>query len=179
MKEWKDVVGYEGLYKVSSDGDVMHHNHILKISPVDPSSSWKRYMKIELYKRGKKRKSTSVHRLIANAFVPNPNNKPEVNHKNGIKTDNHAENLEWVTSSENRLHSYKVLGIKGAQFGKFGKDHQRSIPVNKYSIDGKLLEKYEGIRDAARKTGICASLISCRCDKNIICHGFIWKKAKK
>ena len=70
------------------------------------------YQRISLRKQGEKLKIKQVHRIVAETFIPNPLNKPQVNHKNGIKTDNRAENLEWVTAKENVIHTYKVLGRK-------------------------------------------------------------------
>lgn len=98
---WKDVVGYEGLYEVSSFGRVKNKAtwRILKHTTIHP------YFRVTLSKGGT-HIQYSVHRLQAAAFLPNPHNKPQVNHKNGNKKDNTLSNLEWVTISENVLHSY-------------------------------------------------------------------------
>ena len=99
---WRDIAGYEGLYQVSNCGRVKSFyrgGRILK-------QSLKRgYMFVELY-LNTNGKIHIVHRLVAQAFIPNPLNKLEVNHINGIKTDNRVENLEWVTRSENEQHAY-------------------------------------------------------------------------
>ena len=109
---WKDIKGYEGTYQVSTLGRVKSVGRILsyknhqdreqKETVMNPYKS-RDYLGIVLYSCGK-RKSFLVHRLVANAFIPNPDNKEEVNHKNGNKHDNRVENLEWVTHSENNLH---------------------------------------------------------------------------
>lgn len=110
QEQWKWVSGYEGLYLVSNYGAVMglprktFHGHQMK-----QRKSKSGYMRVGLFKDGEK-KTHSVHRLVAIAFVPNKNGKQEVNHINGDKADNRAENLEWVTRSENELHSFRVLG---------------------------------------------------------------------
>lgn len=103
MKEnWRPVVGYEGLYKVSDWGWVKslhHHKSRILTSYVTPRG----YLVVTLYKNGK-RKTVKVHRLVAMAFISNPENKPEANHKNKIRSDPRAENLEWVTKKENNSH---------------------------------------------------------------------------
>ena len=96
---WKDVVGYEGLYQVSNLGQVKTHQKILK-------QYGDRYSRVGLYKN-KRQINCVVHRLVAIAFIPNPLRLPQVNHKNGIRSDNRAENLEWVTNRENVIHYYK------------------------------------------------------------------------
>ena len=100
----RDVVGFEGLYAVDTDGNVWSFwfgkERILK-----SAKDGKGHLKVILCKDGK-HKTVAVHRLVAIAFILNPENKPEINHKNGIKTDNRIENLEWVTSSENKIHAF-------------------------------------------------------------------------
>lgn len=107
MKEnntvWKPVVGYEGLYEVSQNGDVRNVKTQKVLIPRNSTS----YSMVALYDNGK-RKDLKIHRLVAQAFLPNPKNKPQVNHKNGDKLNNHVQNLEWCTNSENQKHAYKT-----------------------------------------------------------------------
>ena len=102
---WRDIEGYDGLYQVSNLGHVKRFYkatppRILKASPNSDG-----YPFVKLYYDGK-RKHALIHRLVALAFIPNPDNKPEVNHVDGIKTDNHVDNLEWVTDTENKRHAF-------------------------------------------------------------------------
>lgn len=109
-ERWRWIEGYEGLYMVSDHGRVMgtpkrtHYGHVLVLRKKRTG-----YVHVCLTKDGEKR-YFAVHRLVARAFVSNPEHKPEVNHLNGIRSDNRAENLEWVTRSENEKHAFRVLG---------------------------------------------------------------------
>ena len=106
---WKDIEGYEGLYQISNLGKVksirFNKERLLKY---DKSTS---YLRIKLCKDGIET-NYLIHRLVAKAFIPNPDNKPQVNHIDGIKTNNSVDNLEWCTASENQTHALKTKLIK-------------------------------------------------------------------
>lgn len=114
MEIWKDVVGYEGFYQVSNLGNVKRvgsfrgvnkaylNNYYLK-----PKDNGKGYYRIKLTVNNKS-KRVMLHRIIAEAFILNPNNYPYINHINAIRKDNRLENLEWCTQSQNCLHSVKM-----------------------------------------------------------------------
>lgn len=133
---WKPIKGFEELYLVSTRGRVKSlskqriswgkkytsKEKILKIS-----LTASKYAEVCLYSSNQKSKKFLVHRLVAEAFIPNPLNKPFVNHKNGIRDDNRIENLEWCTQQENITHAIEVLGSRiGAKRG----DPKR-FPVSK------------------------------------------------
>lgn len=101
MEEWKDISGYEGLYRINQLGDVLNckTNKIMAVSTNNSGG----YKRIKLTGNGK-RLAFSIHRLIAQAFIPNPDGKPCIDHINTVRTDNRIENLRWVTYSENLMN---------------------------------------------------------------------------
>lgn len=114
MKEvWKPIKGLEGVYKISNKGNVLSFQ---KAKPYKMKNNLNaKYYRVLLSSNGYF--LIKIHRLVAEAFIPNPLNKPCVNHINGIKTDNRVENLEWCTASENQLHAYRT-GLCKAPFGQ-------------------------------------------------------------
>ena len=159
MENLKDIIGYEGLYKVSQNGIV--YNKKMKALKQSKSASGMGYFQVSLCKKGFV-KIFSVHRLVAINFIPNPQNKKVVNHINGIKTDNRVKNLEWCTFAENQTHSIRVLGNPKppSMEGKFGKDHNRSKGFYELDLNGNLLNYYESGLDFKRKTGVHNSSVS-------------------
>ena len=169
MKEeiWKDIEGYEGLYQVSDLGRIRNfQNKIMK-----QHKNHKGYLIIQLSKEGR-RKTLIVHRLVAKAFIPNKNNKEQINHINCNKADNNIENLEWVTTKENVVHAFKhklktkegsvkLLG----KYAKKGEENPKSKKVFQFDKNKKLIFVYGSVREAERKTKIYASYISQCCLK--------------
>jgi hypothetical protein len=137
MEEWRDIPGYED-YQVSSLGRVKSlkygKEHILKSIIVRSG-----YLSVNLYANGKAR-LTSIHRIVAKVFIPNPKRKPEVNHKDGNKKNNILGNLEWVTKSENQKHAYEKLHRKNSHWAGY---------VNIYSKDEVLITQVENTKFAA------------------------------
>lgn len=114
MENWKPVVGYEGIYEVSDQGRIKRvrpYNSTIAGHILLSRRNRCGYSQISLSKNSSA-KTKTIHRAVAEAFIPNPENKREVNHRDGNKENNLLSNLEWVTSSENQLHSYNYLGKK-------------------------------------------------------------------
>ena len=147
-------------YHVDIKGRVfsLDYNKTKTIKELTPIISNCGYLRVCLSEKGKT-KSYSVHRIVALVHIKNPNNKTQVNHKNGIRTDNRKGNLEWMTSSENHLHAINELGRPHPMKGKTGSKHPCSISVIKFSLAGKFIKKYGSVREAADDSGTYTSAI--------------------
>lgn len=174
MKEiWKSIDGYYGLYEVSNLGRVKNNNGLIMAQK--PSKD--KYVRI-LLRNNKKYKSEYVHILVARAFIPNPQNKPEVNHIDANKSNNRVDNLEWVTRSENHWHAVEH-GLKPIcpTKGKYGSDNPCTKPVLQYDLDGNLIREWRSRIDAAKFYGCHkSSITNCVNGYKKTCKGFVWKK---
>lgn len=155
---WKDIQGYDGDYQISNYGRVksLKRKNPLILSPI--LGRTEDYYSIGLTKNGNK-SHYSIDRLVAEAFIPNPNNYPEVNHIDENTKNNNANNLEWVTHSQNIKHSA----------------YRQSYPVAQYDKNYNLIAKYESVAEASRQTGYARSNIKSAIERNGTCHGYIWK----
>lgn len=182
MEVWKDIEGFEGLYQISSLGNVKTLSYgpknVRQLSNkskiLKQSLSSSGYLHVQLYKQGKS-KTIMTHILVAKAFVDNPSNKREVNHIDGNKSNNNMNNLEWVTRSENLSHAIKLGLRKPPMLNKKGKDNKNRKPVIQYSKDGELIKTWDSIADAARYYGTTISAISsCTHGRKKTCVNYKW-----
>lgn len=147
MKEvWKDIEDYEGLYQVSNLGRVKRvtTNSILK-----PLKHQQGYLRVRLSKNNIAFTKT-IHRLVAQAFIPNPDNKPEVNHIDEDKTNNNINNLEWSTRKDNLNY-----GTRNKRMSK-----TKSIPIIATNINTGEVTEFYGVRECARQLGLHSSNIA-------------------
>ena len=178
-EEWRDVVGYEGLYQVSDQGHVKSlertfidksgRKRTVKERILKPRTDRYGYLIVDL-RDGGKRKHFKVHRLVCQAFHENPGNKPQVNHINEDKADNRACNLEWCTRRENCNH-----GTRNERSAK-----NRSKSVGQYTRDGELVKIWPSTIEVQRQTGFSQGNI-CKAANGKFkqVYGFIWKYIEK
>lgn len=187
IEDWKDIKNYEGLYQVSNLGNVRRMkfiNNIIKKNKIYSISKGKNnsgYLKVSLYKDNKM-KNKLVHRLVAEAFIPNPNNLPQVNHIDGNKLNNNVSNLEWCSQSQNMKHAYKLGLTKAYATGKYGANNPKAIKIN--MIDkksGETIKTFNSIIDGAKYIGKNKSchIVSCCKGKLKTAYGYKWKYANE
>lgn len=181
---FKDVKGYEGLYQVSNFGrvkslerfkDNYSKKQLVKECMLSLKDNNNGYLQTSLWLNNNQ-KIITVHRLVAIAFIPNPKNKRTINHKDGVKTNNNVDNLEWNTYSENLKHAYKTKLRVSAMIGKFGNKNPHHKVILQYTKDNKFIAEYGSGYEAMRKTGVNNKCISrvCKGERKQT-GGFIWE----
>jgi len=165
IENWKDVIGYEGIYIVSDQGRIKSlkkgGDRLLK------NRISLGYNTCILYKNGKS-KTLKVHRLVSQSFIPNPENKPFVNHKNGVRNDNRVENLEWCTPSENVKHAFDTgLNRISDNHRKILSERQKIrigklSPIRKPVINTDSGITYDTVMEACKHLGIKYSTLHAR-----------------
>lgn len=186
---WRDVKDYEGLYQVSNLGRVKSLERYVKHYTGSDKLLSERILKqpitntgyciVGLCKNGIPAK-IKTHRLIAQAFISNPENKPYIDHINTIKTDNRVENLRWVTHKENMNNTLtKKHHKENNPFkDKYGKDNLRARAVLQYDLNGKFIKEWECAMQVQRELGILHNNITKVCKgERKTAGGFIWKYA--
>lgn len=176
-EEWLDIEGYDGLYKISNFGNI-----------ISLKNKYKKYLKkcynkagyqIVILRKDNKSKHFYVHRLVAQTFISNPDNKPHIDHINTDRTDNRVENLRWVTHKENCNNPITITSYSNNNYmkGKFSKLNHNSKPVLQLTKNYELIKKWDCLKDVERELGIFHTAISACCNfkpSHKTAGGFIW-----
>lgn len=180
-EEWREIPGYPH-YEISNLGEIRSTdkyqkrfngkvtcNFIVRGRKLKPSITDFGYKRVTLYV-DKKPIRVCIHKLVALAFLDNPENKPQVNHINGNKLDNRLENLEWCTCSENVIHAFKSNLVKNNHFIK------KRIKIKQLSLSGELIKEWNSIQEAGKSLNIQTQNISKVCNgKRNKAGGYIWR----
>ena len=180
MEEWRNIKDYDGLYQVSNLGMVKSLNFnktgVEKILKIGKKNG---YAYVTLYKKGTTR-TFRIHRLVATTFIPNPDNKPDVNHIDGNKDNNSAINLEWVTKSENQLHAWKIglnkITEKHIQSAIRNSKIFHSKKIAQYDKQGNFIKEWVSIADAEKCLKIPnPNIVACCKGKRKTAGGYLWR----
>ena len=186
---WKDVKGFEDVYKISDTGEIWSKDRLCtdkigrkrfrKGEKLKPDIAPNGYYRVTLAKNGHKTQKY-LHRLLAEHFIDNPLNLPQINHKDGNKLNCRLNNLEWVTVKDNVIHAYKnglinhVRGKNHPNFGQFGSDSKKAKKVKATNIITKETKIY-GSMIETKKDGFLPSEVSRCCNHGGTHHGFVFE----
>lgn len=178
---WKDIPGYESLYKVSNLGNVLSLNYARRgfAKQLTPKCNSAGRLWVELAKDGK-RKPMLIHRLVGMAFIPNPNNYPQINHKDENPKNNHADNLEWCTQEYNIRYFYdrrtQEWFMNRSETPRYRK--RITMAVDQFTKDGVFIRRWNNSRQVMTELGLSDWSISecCRGNRKSA-YGYVWRYA--
>jgi len=181
LEIWKDIKEFEGIYQISNKGRLKSFKGDTNGRVLSNKNSKGGYLSVIL-RYGDKRRYTRIHRLVAEAFIPNPLSKPQVNHKDGNKQNNRVQNLEWVTAKENVRHAVKHNPNIIKNMNKYNQLIRPRI-IQQYTLEGKFVAYYWNAKEASDATGVCQRNILQVANKDEFspgrtrkqAGGFIWK----
>jgi hypothetical protein len=186
--EYRNIIGYENLYKISEYGDIIHLSRKVKSSRSNNGYriTKEKYLKIQTNKYGYNyilladifgnRKHYFIHQLVTKTFLQNPNNYISINHKDENKTNNHYSNLEWCTVRHNNLYNNRQEKINK----KLQNTLKTRKPVLQFDLNNNLIQEFQSINEACRKLGIFKYPLSKCCNnKKLTYKGYFWKFKEK
>ncbi len=172
IEEWRDIIGFEGCYQVSNFGNVRGIDRYVncgkngirlqKGQNLVQSENKKGYLRVRVSKSRKEKYTLSVHRLVAEAFIPNPQKLPQVNHKDGNKKNNCVQNLEWCNNSYNQIHACKT-GLNNHSTYDAGRPKKKVAQID--NVTNTVIAIFNSISNAAKETNNHSRLI------NKVCKG--------
>lgn len=167
-EKWIPIKNYEGLYEISNLGVVRNAKTLNIVAPFKNHGG---YLRVNLWANNSARKY-SIHRLVAEAFIPNPEGKPQVNHIDENKTNNRVDNLEWCTNVENHNHGTINARISKALIN----NEKKSKKTAAYNDNGDLIFEFPSVYEASRQTGINVSSIRDSLHGRVKhAGGYIWR----
>lgn len=155
----KDIVGYEGLYAVTSCGKVWSYKNKMFLKPWDDGHG---YLRVRLHRDGEV-KNHFVHRLVAMAYIPNPENLPQINHKDENKANNCLQNLEWCDASYNTNY--------GTCITKRSNSHKK--PILQYTLNGEFIREWDCASDVGKE--VQSNIVTCLKGRRKSAYNYIWK----